>query len=190
VVPHYEGKNQVDEHIKATPVLSNRTTFLWVTFYAANINYPWCMPFPIPNSDPNKVYTVWATPAEVPIKLIGDGTINVGLFVKSMLEQPPKTLPRKSVLAASDDMTAEELVAEWARLEGDEVVYPQADREAYHKKWPIWGEVMDISHTYWELMKDQSFAGEDILTKDDLGVKGSVDIKAVFAKMHATRIES
>jgi hypothetical protein len=81
IVPHYEGKNQVDDYIRANPALFNKTTFLWITFYAANINYPWEMPFSIPNSNPTKVYTVRATPSWVPIKLVGDGAVNVGLFV-------------------------------------------------------------------------------------------------------------
>jgi hypothetical protein len=123
IVPHYEAKNQADDYIKANPALINKTTFIWVTFYAANMNYPWYMPFSIPNSDPTKVYTVWATPAWVPIKLVGDGTVNVGLFVKSILKQPQKTLPGNFVLAAADEMTAGELMAAWAQLEGKEAVY-------------------------------------------------------------------
>ncbi|KAN0106868.1 NAD(P)-binding protein [Hyaloscypha variabilis] len=185
IVPHYEGKNQVDDYIRAVPALFNNTTFLWVTFYAANINYPWYMPFTIPNSNPAKVYSVWATPAWVPIKMVGDGAVNVGLFVKSILEQPQKTLPSKFVLAATDDMTAGELAAAWAHLQGKESVYLEVDKETYYNMWPIWGEEMDISHMYWELMKDQSFSGESVLTKDDLGVTGLVDTKTAFAKMQA-----
>ncbi|PMD29014.1 NAD(P)-binding protein [Hyaloscypha variabilis F] len=188
IVPHYEGKNQVDDYIRAVPALFNKTTFLWVTFYAVNINYPWYMPFTIPNSNPAKVYSVWATPAWVPIKLVGDGAVNVGLFVKSILEQPQKALPGKFVLAATDDMTAGELVAAWAHLQGKESVYLEVDKETYYNMWPIWGEEMDISHMYWELMKDQSFSGESVLTKDDLGVTGLVDTKAAFAKMQADTV--
>jgi hypothetical protein len=44
---------------------------------------------------------------------------------------------------------------------------------------------MYISHIYWELMKDQTFTGESILTKDDLGVTGLVGTKAAFAKIQA-----
>jgi hypothetical protein len=131
IVPHYEGKNKVDEYIKTDLALFHKTTFLWVTFYAANINYPWYMPFNIPNSDPSRVYTVWATPAWVPIKLIADGTTNVGLFVKSILDQPEKTLPGRFVLAATGDMTAAELTATWAHLQGKEAVTLQVDKETY-----------------------------------------------------------
>jgi len=190
IVPYYESKSQVDDYIRANPALFNKTTFLWITFYAANINYPWYMPFPIPNSNPAKVYTVWATPPEVPIMSSGDGTVNVGLFVKSILEQPQKTLPGKFVLAATDTMTAGELTAAWAHLEGKEHVYLQVDKDTYYNMWPIWGEVMDHSHMYWELMKDRSFIFEGILTKEDLGVTGLIDTKTAFAKMQATRLDS
>jgi hypothetical protein len=132
IVPHYEGKNQVDNYIRANPALFNKTTFLWITFYAANINYPWYMPFSIPNSNPTKVYTVWATPSWVPIKLVGDGAVNVSLFVKSILEQPQKTLPGKFVLAATDDMTAGELASAWSHVAGKEAVYLQVDKETYY----------------------------------------------------------
>jgi hypothetical protein len=125
-----------------------------------------------------------------PIKLVGDGTVNVGLFVKSILKQPQKTLPGNFVLAAADEMTAGELMAAWAQLEGKEAVYLQVDKDTYYNMWPIWGEAMDLLHIYWELMEDQSFTGESILTKGDLGVTGLVDTKAAFAKMQATRLDS
>jgi hypothetical protein len=124
--------------------------------------------------------------------LVGDGTVNVGLFVKSILEQPQKTLPGKIVLAATDDMTAGEIAAAWAQLEGKEAVYLQVDKDTYYNMWPMWGEDMDLAHMYWEFMKEQTFtaAGESILTKDDLGVTGLVDTKAAFAKMQAARLDS
>jgi len=146
------------------------------------------MPFTIPNSNPAKVCSVWATLAWVPIKLVGDGAVNVGLFVKSILEQPQKTLPGKFVLAATDGMTAGEPAAAWAHLQGKESVYLEVDKGTYYNKWPIWGEDMDISHMYWELMKDQSFSGESVLTKDDLGVTGLVDTNAAFAKMQVDTV--
>jgi hypothetical protein len=189
IVPHYEAKNQVDDFIKATPELFNKTTFLWVTFYSGNINYPWYKPFPVPNSNPAKLYIVWATPANVPMKLIGDESVNVGLFVKAILEQPQKTLPGKFVLAASDDMTAEELMSAWAQLEDKGLVFLQVGKNVYYDMWPIWGEIMDKSHQYWELMKDLSFTGESVLTKDDLGVTGLVNTKAAFAKIQAAQQE-
>jgi len=191
IVPYYESKNRVDDYIKKDPTLYCKTTFLWVSFYAANINYPWYMPFTVPNSDPRKVYSMWATPADVPIKLSGDATVNVGLFVRAILEQPEKTLPSTAVLVATDDMTAESLAGEWARLQGKEAVYVPVDKVTYYDMWPVWGPVMDKSHSYWELMREQTYTGEAVvLTKDDLGVTGLVDTKAAFAQMQASLVKT
>ena len=171
----------MDAYIRGDPELLRKTTFFWVTFYAANIKYPWYMPFQIPNSDPNKVYAVWATPSWVPIKLIGDGTTNVGLYVKSILDKPHKTLPTKSVLATTDDMTAAEMTELWASVQGKHGVLLQVNKDTYYNMWPQWGKIMDMSHSYWEMMKEQSFSGEEgILTKDDLKVNGLIGTKAAF----------
>lgn len=186
MVPHYESKNQVDDYIKANLALFKKTTFLWITSYAGNLNYPWYRPFPIPGADSNLVYSVWAIPLSTPFKTIGDGAVNIGLFVQSILGQPEKTLPGRFVLAATDNMTVEELMSTWAEVQGKKSVLLQVDKQTYYDMWPQWGRVMDLSHEYWELMKEHSFKGEeDILTKEDLGISGLVDTKSAFIKMQA-----
>lgn len=40
VVPHFEGKNQIDAYIKKDFNLLSKTTFLWNSFYASNLMYP------------------------------------------------------------------------------------------------------------------------------------------------------
>jgi uncharacterized protein YbjT (DUF2867 family) len=44
LVPHFESKNRVDDFIKSDKALFAKTTFLWVTFYAANYLYPMFTP--------------------------------------------------------------------------------------------------------------------------------------------------
>jgi hypothetical protein len=39
-------------------------------------------------------------------------------------------------------MTAGELAAAWAHVDGKEAVYLQVDKETYYNMWPIWGEEM------------------------------------------------
>ncbi|RDW85262.1 NAD(P)-binding-containing protein [Coleophoma cylindrospora] len=187
IVPHYESKNQIDDYIRAHPTLFNKTTFLWVTFYANNINYPWYMPFSIPNSNPTILYNMWATPpSSMPLKIAGDETVNIGLFAKSILDQPEKTLPGRFVLVATDDMTAGEFTAAWAQLQGKEVVHLQVNKDTYNKTWPKWGDAMDFMHMYTELTKNTGYSSEEnVLTKEDLGVTGLVDTKAAFAKMQS-----
>jgi hypothetical protein len=44
IIPHFESKNIVDDHIKQDKNLYPKTTFVWVTFYAANYLYPMYTP--------------------------------------------------------------------------------------------------------------------------------------------------
>ena len=44
LVPHFEGKNKIDDYIKANTALYAKTTFLWVTFYAGNYMFPMFTP--------------------------------------------------------------------------------------------------------------------------------------------------
>lgn len=44
VVPHFEGKNQIDAYIKSDPTLLAKTTFVWVTFFASNLFFPMFTP--------------------------------------------------------------------------------------------------------------------------------------------------
>jgi hypothetical protein len=43
-VPHFDAKNTVDDYIKSDPGLFAKTTFLWVTFYASNYQFPMFTP--------------------------------------------------------------------------------------------------------------------------------------------------
>jgi len=44
-VPHFEGKVKIDNYIKSKKDLVAKTTFLWVTWYASNMNvYPLFIP--------------------------------------------------------------------------------------------------------------------------------------------------
>ncbi|KAK4541526.1 hypothetical protein LTR36_007972 [Oleoguttula mirabilis] len=184
VVPHYEAKNRVDDYIKSQTALLQKTTFLWVPTYAQNIHYPFYTPFAIPTADPETLYQIQATPASVLWPMAGDSSVNVGLFVKAILDQPGKTLPGRFVRAVVETMTAGEVVQAWAAAQGKKGVVLQVSRETYHNMWPGWAELMDLSHTYYEMAKDKSFSAgaEQVLTKEDLGVTGLVTTAAFFAK--------
>jgi hypothetical protein len=116
--------------------------------------------------------------------MIGDAAINVGLFVRAIIEQPSKTLGGKFVNGVTDIMTAGELLATWASVRGVEADYVQIDKATYYSLWPQWGQAMDKMHEYLEWAKDRSFWGEDvILSKEDLGITGLSDTRTAFAKM-------
>ncbi|KAJ6116097.1 hypothetical protein N7523_006514 [Penicillium sp. IBT 18751x] len=184
VIPHYIGKNRVDDYIKSVPALLQKTTFLWVTFYASNMQYPFYRPFSIPTAGENRYIQLQASPASVPIQVIGDAKINIGLFFRSIIEQPAISLPGRFVLGATDAMTTGEMLLTWASTHGIRAEFVQVDEETYYDLWPKWGEIMDKSHKYWETAKEESYSGEDvILTKEDLGITGLVDTATAFANM-------
>ncbi|EWZ46213.1 hypothetical protein BFJ63_vAg14823 [Fusarium oxysporum f. sp. narcissi] len=175
-VPHFVGKNKVDRYIKSQPELLRKTTFLWVGFYASNLQYPFFKPFPVTSALPNKHVQLLPAPSSVPLNLVGDARTNVGLFVHAILEQPTKTLPGKFVLAVTDVMSTGKLLSLWASSKQKEAEYVMVDKQTYHRLWPKWGEVMEANFTYFGLVGDRSYSGENgVLTKDDLGVVGLVD---------------
>lgn len=184
-VPHYVSKNRVNDFIKADSMLLQKTTFLWVSTYASNMNYPFYQPFPIPTAGKNRYIQVQPTPASVQFPLIGDATINIGLFVRAIIEQPNKTLGGKFVNGITDIMTAGELLATWASVRGVEAEYVQIDKATYYSLWPQWGKAMNEMHEYLEWAKDCSFSNEDvILSAEDLGIIGLQDTRTAFAEMN------
>lgn len=184
VVPHFDGKNTVDDYIKSNASLLQKTTFLWVAFYATNILFPVFQPFNVPTASSDKFIQLQATPESVSIKSIGDAKANVGPFVKAIIEKRELTLPGKFVLADVEDLTAGEFLAHWAEAQKKEARYIRVDRETFCETWPMWGEVMNKMMTYFEEAEDKSWSGEEgILTKRELGVTGLVSTADAFSKL-------
>ncbi|KAH6878438.1 hypothetical protein BKA58DRAFT_377251 [Alternaria rosae] len=183
VVPYWHSKARVDEHIKSIPTLLQKTTFVWFGWYAKNMEYPWYQPSPVHQSSPEKQYIqLLASPPSVRVQMVGDERTNVGLFVESILEQPDMTLAGKYVLAAVEDMSFAEIVSAFGAAKGLGVVqHVRVTREVYTKLWPFWADLMDDTHSYFELMAGKSFSGEEvILTVKDLGVEGLVGSAEAF----------
>lgn len=183
-VPHYVGKNKIDNYIKSKTELFAKTTFLWVSYYASNMLYPFFKPFPVTTTDPKKYIQLLPVPSSTPMTLIGDTTKNVGIFVRAILDQPEKSLPAKFVLGATDRMTTGDLLSLWAEVNGVEAEYVMAERKTYYKLWPGWSEVMDAAFVYWGLVQERDYSGEDeILTAENLGVIGLVNTATALGKM-------
>lgn len=79
-------------------------------------------------------------------------------------------------------MSFAEIVSAFAAAKGLGVVqHVRVTREVYTKLWPLWADLMDDTHSYFELMADKSFSGEEaILTAKDLGVEGLVGSAEAF----------
>lgn len=181
-IPYYQSKNTVSDNIKANHDLHSKTTFLWVTWYASNLQYPFFKPFPIPSLGEETFIQISARPGSVPVKVAGDVTVNVGLFVKAILDQPDKAR-EKTVVASTETMTAGEILSTWGKVYGKKVQLLTVDEATYFALWPIFGELMNTSYRYFELVGSDSFSGEEeILDKDDLGVTGLVSLAEAIAK--------
>ncbi|EHK22024.1 uncharacterized protein TRIVIDRAFT_70979 [Trichoderma virens Gv29-8] len=129
-------------------------------------------------------YISYILNSSVKFPLVGDATVNVGLFVRAIIQQPDKTLGGKFVHGVTDVMTAEEILSTWALVHGFEAEYVQVAKETYYSLWPQWGKAMDRMHEYLEWAEDRSFSGEDvILSKEDLGVTGLSSTRDAFARM-------
>jgi NmrA-like family len=178
VIPHFEAKNKVDAYIRTQPALLAKTTFFWVTFYAQNYAFPMFTPIHVPSA--GKYIQLNVTPPNVPIKTIGDVRTNIGLFVKSVLDQPSLTLGGKIVLADVEDTTIGDMLQMWARIKGTKAESVQVTVDEYDAVWPAWGKEMGDMMKLWEEVGERSWAAESglkLLTKDDLGVKGLLGLE-------------
>jgi ABC-type amino acid transport substrate-binding protein len=183
IVPHFDGKNKIDAYIKSNQSLLDKTTFLWITFYAENFRFPMYTPFRVPTAGPDKYVLLQGSPSSVPMKSIGEAGVNVGIFVKAIIAQPEKTRG-KFVLAHVDDLTTGEFLAAWSKGQGKQAQYIQVEKQIFYDLWPVWAEEMDKMQMFWEVAKDKSWTEEmDVLTKDDLNVTGLVTTVEAFSKM-------
>jgi hypothetical protein len=170
VIPHFEGKNMIDEYIrKELKELWGKTTFLWNAFYASNLLFPVFKPSFLKTAGKH----IWLQPCSpsTPITCIGDQTRNIGPFVLSIVSQPKLTLPGKFVFAYTETMTEKEMLEKWTKVTGKEAIHVQVSLEDYDTLFPGWGKEMGMMMCLWDEAGEKSWSGEDgLLTGKDLGV--------------------
>lgn len=188
VVPYYESKNCVDDYIreKHAQLLQN-TTFFWVGWYAGNMDYPWFKPIVVPSADDGDssnsyIELLGVSPSTI-MPLAGDEKTNVGLFVRAILNRPEKVLPAKTVAGFVGQETYVEVMQSYGAAQGIKVRCVQIPKDDYRELWPVWGELMDTTNSYFELMGSKAFSSVDdvVLTKEDLEVEGLVGAAQAFA---------
>lgn len=174
MVPHFAGKNRVDAFIKSQPDLLAKTTFLWVSYYASNLNYPLFAPAKVSTAGSDRYILLQPVRPETKVNVISDHTTNVGKFVAAILDQPNLTLPGRFVLADTEVTTQRGLLDAWSRANGGvKTEYVQISLDDYDRLFPAWGGEMGIMLKFWEDFDDQSWTGEEgILSRDDIGVEG------------------
>lgn len=185
VVPYYESKNRVDDHIKTQhPELLRKTTFVWLGWYAGNMQYPWYRPSELNTADGSKLYVqLLNVPPSVRLPMLGDERTNPGLFVRAVLDRPDLTLPAKAVAGVDEQLSFAEAARAYGAAHDIKVRCVQIPSTDYRELWPGWGELMDVSHSYIEVMDGKGFSSvdEDVLSKEDLGVGGLVGTAEAFA---------
>lgn len=187
-VPHFASKNRVDDYIKQDKALFAKTTFFWITFYGNNFRYPTFTP----NFMKSSGAYVQLSPAKptTPVKTIG-GLENIGIFARSVLQQPAKTLPGKCVIAHVEDTTSGKMLQDWSEVTGKKAVYVQTSLEDYNNVWPVWGLEMGIMLKLWDEITDKSWTDEGgVVTKDDLRIdtKNLAGFKGAMAEMDWTAL--
>jgi len=182
LVPHFDAKNKIDDFIKADARLFAKTTFLWITFYASNFIFPMFTPIYVKTA--GQYIQLSTAPASTPVLSIGDVRSNVGAFAISILDQPSLTHSR-FVLASVEETTVGELFATWGRATGNKTTLVQVTHlQEFDNVWPNWGHEMGIMMEFWGEAREQSWSGEDFLTKEDLGLKHQfVGIEAALKGM-------
>jgi uncharacterized protein YbjT (DUF2867 family) len=184
-VPHFEGKNRVDAYIRQDKALLAKTTFLWVTWFHSNYNFPLFAPYPLPTTGK---YVQFASHApETPFTTIGDVHANIGPFVRAILDDPRKTRNGAIVRAEIGTLTSDELLQTWAAVQGKEAVTVRTDAATTNALWPRWAEEMHLMCSFWEEYGERSWTepGAEVLTRHDLGLADAdfVDLKTSLKEL-------
>ncbi|KAL5332007.1 hypothetical protein ACEPPN_001550 [Leptodophora sp. 'Broadleaf-Isolate-01'] len=161
MILHFVGKNIIDDFIKNDPALFAKTAFLWNTYYASS-----------PDKTSGKY--VWLRPSspETPI---------LGLRPKHPTSESELTLAGKFVLSSVETLTTGDLLKSWSEVTGKEAEYVQITLKEFDRLWPKWGLQMGETLVYWEEFGDRGWSGEDLVTKEDLGLDFPfVTIKQAF----------
>jgi hypothetical protein len=180
VVPHFDGKNEVDRFIRANKELLTKTTFLWVTFYHSNLNFPVFTPTWVPSA--GKYVQLANYAPDTPIYTIGDVTVNLGKFVRAAVEQPAKTQNGTIVLAKVETLPAEAFLQTWAKTKGVKAQFVEISGDAFRKLWPMLGEEMGIMMELWDAHHDHwvPLPGDKLISAKELGVTGLQSLEEGF----------
>jgi hypothetical protein len=114
--------------------------------------------------------------------VLGDPSSNIGTFVSAILAQPKLTLPGKFVIATTEIMTNGDILRIWSEVTGNKTVYIQVSLEDFNNLFPDWGLEMGLNLKMWEDEGDNSWDGETLIGREELGIKSSdlVDLRTTL----------
>jgi hypothetical protein len=186
--PHYDSKAAVDRYIeKSHPDLYTKTTFLWCSFYASNLAFPFIKPVYVPTA--GQYIQMQGVPADTPMGCIGDTRANLGAFVVASLAQPEKTRGGRIVFAFLEMSTLGGLLQTWAEAHKTKAHYLQIPKETFYSLFPNgFAEEFNLGMEFWSWTKATGiqFTGKDsFLTAADLGVDTSklLSVRDSFAAL-------
>ncbi|KAE8340184.1 hypothetical protein BDV24DRAFT_164635 [Aspergillus arachidicola] len=160
--------------------LLEKTTFFVLGFYSENFAYPTFAPVEIPGA--GQYVQLLCTPGDTPILGLGHARTNIGLFVEAILEQPGMTTGGMTVSAFTEQTTPEKLLQSWAKVNGKKALYVEVNIETFTALWTNVGvDILPKMMEFQRYMDKNPWAGsENILTKDDLCVKGLLSVEESF----------
>ncbi|KAJ5178280.1 uncharacterized protein N7500_000979 [Penicillium coprophilum] len=180
IVPHFQGKANVDVFIKENLAeLYEKTTFIIFTIFAANVtHYEIFRPIYIPSA--KKWVQFYPVHPDTPYPSIGNHRVNSGIFVRGVIENPPPsgTYVRCNV----EDLTMDTFLAAWGRSSGvspepNSTAVIQISMEQYIALWGEMGEEQASQWRFFRFMKDAGInpsnvagfklvEGKDLLSDD------------------------
>ncbi|MCJ1398028.1 hypothetical protein MMC11_001225 [Xylographa trunciseda] len=169
-VPHMEPKSQVDQYIRdKLPELAEKTTFLWVAWYAANMAKMILI-------KPMQVFQtgkyIWAQPSKSSALLpsSGDIGVNIGVFVAAILARPDVSLPGKYAWVQTEKKTFAQILAAWAAVTGHDAVYVDLPAADYVTLWGPYGLEMSKQYAFGGDHGDWDDFKPDLLGAKQLGI--------------------
>lgn len=119
--------------------------------------------------------------ANTPLSSISDAKLNAGIFVRSILQNPPNT-GGTYIFCAVDEFTLHSYLAKWGGTTGlakelgsTEVVPISLDN--YPSLWPGYGDLMGEMVAFWGMLRENSWVSplgtkpmraQELMTKEDL----------------------
>ncbi|KAF2649643.1 NAD(P)-binding protein [Lophiostoma macrostomum CBS 122681] len=177
-IPHFQSKIPAEQFIWSKESgLSERSTVLHVGLYGSNPQRPLWQGVHVPVA--KKLLITVPFPPEGELHFIGDETINPGLFTRSIIEQPEKTIGRV-VLGSAELISCQrwiEILTEVFKERGQdfEAGYLECTYSSFVTFWGPSGKEIGDMLQYWAKMDPadswQDYRGFPVLTAADLGVE-------------------
>ncbi|KAL2814132.1 hypothetical protein BJX63DRAFT_420923 [Aspergillus granulosus] len=159
-VPFFDNKSAVDEFIRQDEEFLAKTTFVYLTFYSTNMFFPVFLPIHIKTA--NKYIQILPAAPDTPILSLSDARQNVGIFVRAIIKNHPRTTGGTYVLGNVENMTLQEYLETWGKgtgiaVEGStEVVQVSLDK--YRTIWPGYGDLMGEMIAFWGELRERSWS--------------------------------